>query len=235
MQPVYDEKYLEGLKPSHKPPVELFEKTGYYGVQLLRGSFDLVTRYGHNMTPEKWLTRILFLETVAGVPGFVAGMLRHMRSLRKMKRDHGWIHTLLEEAENERMHLLTFLELAHPGLIMRVLVLLGQGVFLNFYLLAYTLSPKHCHAFVGYLEEEAVKTYTKAIESLDAGHIEAWSDLPAPLIAKEYWRLDENATLRDVLLNVRADEACHSYVNHTFSRLRQDEDNPFEVGTHAVP
>lgn len=26
-----------------------------------------------------------------------------MRSLRKMERDHGWIHTLLEEAENERM------------------------------------------------------------------------------------------------------------------------------------
>lgn len=33
----------------------------------------------------------------------VAGMLRHMHSLRGMKRDHGWIHTLLEEAENERM------------------------------------------------------------------------------------------------------------------------------------
>ena len=29
--------------------------------------------------------------------------LRHMRSLRSMRRDNGWIHTLLEEAENERM------------------------------------------------------------------------------------------------------------------------------------
>lgn len=37
---------------------------------------------------------------VAGVPGMVGGMLRHLRSLRTMSRDHGWIHTLLEEAEN---------------------------------------------------------------------------------------------------------------------------------------
>ena len=29
--------------------------------------------------------------------------MRHMRSLRSMRRDNGWIHTLLEEAENERM------------------------------------------------------------------------------------------------------------------------------------
>ena len=41
-------------------------------------------------------------------------MLRHLRSLRRMNRDHGWIHTLLEEAENERMHLLTFVQLKQP-------------------------------------------------------------------------------------------------------------------------
>lgn len=81
------------------------------------------------MTTQKYLTRMLFLETVAGVPvrslqllhliyinllfslqGMVGGMVRHLKSLRDMKRDYGWIHTLLEEAENERMHLLTFLE-----------------------------------------------------------------------------------------------------------------------------
>jgi len=33
-----------------------------------------------------------------------------------MERDYGWIHTLLEEAENERMHLLTFLTVFPPGL-----------------------------------------------------------------------------------------------------------------------
>lgn len=39
--------------------------------------------------------RIIFLETVAGVPGMVAAMTRHLQSLRRMRRDHGWIHTLL--------------------------------------------------------------------------------------------------------------------------------------------
>ncbi len=56
----------------------------------------------------------------------VGGMLRHMKSLRSMRRDNGWIHTLLEEAENERMHLLTFLQLRQPGFVFRGLVLLSQ-------------------------------------------------------------------------------------------------------------
>lgn len=54
-------------------------------------------------------------------------MTRHLKSLRYMKRDHGWIHTLLEEAENERMHLLTFLELRKPGPLFKAIVVCGQG------------------------------------------------------------------------------------------------------------
>ena len=42
-----------------------------------------------------YFRRIIFLETVAGVPGMVAAMTRHLRSLRRMRRDYGWIHTLL--------------------------------------------------------------------------------------------------------------------------------------------
>lgn len=60
-----------------------------------------------------------------------AGMIRHLHSLRRMKRDHGWIHTLLEEAENERMHLLTFMRLKQPGPFFRFSVLVVQGVFFN--------------------------------------------------------------------------------------------------------
>ena len=30
--------------------------------------------------------------------------------------------------------------------------------------ITYILSPRFCHRFVGYLEEEAVKTYTHCIE-----------------------------------------------------------------------
>jgi threonyl-tRNA synthetase len=76
-------------------------------------------------------------------------MLRHMRSLRSMRRDNGWIHTLLEEAENERMHLLTFMQLRQPGMAFRGAVLAGQGVFFNLYLVMYTFFPKTCHSFVG--------------------------------------------------------------------------------------
>ena len=78
-----------------------------------------------------------------------AGMLRHMRSLRSMRRDNGWIHTLLEEAENERMHLLTFMQLRQPGIAFRGAVLAGQGIFFNLYLVMYTFFPKTCHSFVG--------------------------------------------------------------------------------------
>lgn len=88
--------------------------------------FDFATGYGPEMDMKKWLRRIIFLETVAGVPGMVGGMLRHLRSLRSMKRDHGWIHTLLEEAENERMHLLTFLALRQPGFMFRSMVIITQ-------------------------------------------------------------------------------------------------------------
>ncbi len=51
-----------------------------------------------------------------------------------------------------------------------------QGIFFNAYFLAYILSPKSCHAFVGYLEEEAVKTYSHAIADLDKGRLPEWSN-----------------------------------------------------------
>lgn len=114
-------------------------------------------------------------------------MIRHYRSLRTMKRDHGWIHTLLEEAENERMHLLTFLEIKKPGPLFRFLVLAGQGFFANAFFLSYLISPNVCHRFVGYLEEEAVKTYTHTLELLDKGKLPKLAATPVPQVAKFYW------------------------------------------------
>lgn len=35
---------------------------------------------------------------------------------------------------------------------------------MNLFWVSYFLSPRFCHRFVGYLEEEAVKTYTHCIE-----------------------------------------------------------------------
>ncbi|KAM5474317.1 inducible alternative oxidase 2 [Microsporum audouinii] len=181
------------------------------------------------MNERKWLIRFVFLETVAGVPGMVGGMLRHLHSLRKMKRDNGWIETLLEEAYNERMHLLTFLKLAEPGWFMRLMVLGAQGVFFNGFFLSYLISPRTCHRFVGYLEEEAVLTYTHAIKDLEAGKLPAWSDLPAPDIAIKYWNMPEgHQKMLDLLYYVRADEAKHREVNHTLANLNQKIDpNPY--------
>ena len=146
----------------------------------------------------------------------VGGMLRHLRSMRRMKRDNGWMETLLEESYNERMHLLTFLQMAEPGWFMRVMVLGAQGVFFNAFFLSYMISPRTCHRFVGYLEEEAVLTYTREIADIDAGKLPRWEKMPAPPIAIEYWKMPEGKrTMRDLLLYIRADESKHREVNHT--------------------
>jgi threonyl-tRNA synthetase len=177
------------------------------------------------MTEAKWLQRFIFLETVAALPGMVGGAIRHLHSLRLMKRDNGWIHTLLEEAENERMHLLTFIQMRQPGPLFRGAVLVAQGVVFNLFFISYLLSPKTCHRFVGYLEEEAVKTYTHAIADLDAGRLPAWNNLQAPPLAVEYWKLKPGANMRDLLLAVRADEAVRGF-------LQQHAESPL---TRASP
>ncbi|CAF3780571.1 unnamed protein product [Rotaria sp. Silwood1] len=242
---IYSEEEVNAVKITHKKIESWHDRLAYAAVHTLRFFFDTFTGYVHEsprsktntekqnhrpknpMTEKQWLRRIIFLESIAGVPGMVAGMNRHMKSLRTMQRDYGWIHTLLSEAENERMHLLTFLELRNPGWIFRTFVLLGQGIFFNGFFLTYLLSPKICHRFVGFLEEEAVITYTRCIEELDAGRLPIWSKTPAPQIAKKYWKLSDDAMMRDVLLAVRADEATHRQVNHKLADVGSDAPNPF--------
>jgi ubiquinol oxidase len=160
-------------------------------------------RYGH---------RAVVLETVAGVPGMVAGMWQHLRSLRNMEPDdRGWIKTLLDEAENERMHLMIFIEIAKPNWFERALVLLAQFVFWHFYFILYVFFPKTAHRMIGYFENQAVVSYTQYLEEIDAGRVE---NIPAPKIAVDYYKLSPNATLRDVVIKVRDDEQGHADVNH---------------------
>ncbi|KAJ3128336.1 inducible alternative oxidase 2 [Nowakowskiella sp. JEL0407] len=151
----------------------------------------------------KYLHRAVTLETVAAVPGMVAGTLRHLTSLRQMRHDGGWISLLLHEAENERMHLLIWMKATRPTLLERLVVTAVQGVFYNFYFILYALFPRIAHRTVGYLEEEAVISYTEMINQIDNGIIK---NTPAPLLAIEYYGLADNATIRDVALAVRADE-----------------------------
>ncbi|KAJ6070029.1 hypothetical protein N7499_011916 [Penicillium canescens] len=152
VHPVYTETQMKDIYIAHREASNWSDWVALGTVRVFRWGMDFATGYRHpkageelpasfKMTEAKWLTRFIFLESVAGVPGMVGGMLRHLRSLRKMKRDNGWIETLLEEAFNERMHLLTFLKLAEPGWFMRLMVLGAQGVFFNGFFLAYLVSP----------------------------------------------------------------------------------------------
>nr|ADZ36698.1 alternative oxidase [Urechis unicinctus] len=229
--PIWSEEELHSVHVTHRNPEGIVDKIAYMGVKFTRGCYDFVSGYSRGRQDEKmWVSRLCFLETVAGVPGMVAAMVRHLTSLRKMRRDHGWIHTLLEEAENERMHLMVMLQLKQPSLFFRLGVMVTQGVFVSGFSVAYMLSPRLCHRFVGYLEEEAVITYTKLLKEIDSGAMQHWNTLPGPDVAISYWKLRPGAAMKDVILAIRADEAHHRVVNHTLSSLKDDDYNPYKPG-----
>lgn len=191
----------------HQKPSGLRDYCAFRFVKMLRFFADtfFAKRYGH---------RAVVLETVAGVPGMVGGLLQHMKSLRRMSDDNGWIKTLLEEAENERMHLMAFIEIAKPSKLERFLILTVQGIFFNFFFLLYLISPKTAHRVVGYFEEEAVISYTSYLAEIDSGSHE---NVAAPKMAIKYWNLPQNATLRDMIVAIRSDEMKHRDVNHGFA------------------
>ena len=163
-------------------------------------------RYGH---------RAVVLETIAGVPGMVAGMLIHLRSLRKMQTGYGdQIREMLAEAENERMHLMFFIEIAKPNIFERILVILAQGVFMSFYLFMYIFFPKTSHRMIGYFEDEAVKSYTEYLDLVQNGKV---MNIKAPQIAIDYYNLKKDARLSDLIISVRADEMHHADVNHSYA------------------
>jgi ubiquinol oxidase len=191
----------------HHIPSGFSDRVAFFLTKMLRFFADLffAKRYGH---------RAVVLETVAAVPGMVGGMVRHMRSLRRMKDDREAIHALLEEAENERMHLLTFVQIAQPRLVERILILLAQGIFFISFLFLYVVSGRTAHRLVGYFEEEAVYSYSQYLAEVDSGRLE---NVKAPQIAIDYWKLPRDAMLRDVIIAVRNDEAGHRDANHQFA------------------
>ncbi len=223
-----------------------------------------------------------------------AAVIRHLRSLRTMERERSWIHTLLEDAENERMHLLTgefarhpHDDAGHPFAVRSALAdsksssfsqlwnmrdrasssaewscsLKGECSVRTPMVASYTLrmltrahpttassstlsssvisstrvsrigecgsspsvhrrhrigkgqltspNPRSSHRFVGYLEEEAVKTYSNIIKDIEDGRLPEWEQLPAARIAQEYWNFGPDAKILDVIYAIRADEATH--------------------------
>ena len=121
------------------------------------------------------------------------------------------------------------MKMAEPGWFLKLMILGAQGVFYNGFFISYLVSARTCHRFVGYIEEEAVLTYTRVINDLEAGKLPRWQKLEAPEIAVKYWNMPEShRTMRDLLLYIRADEAKHREVNHTLGNLEQQIDpNPF--------
>lgn len=200
---------------THKKPEGFRDKIAYAIVRFLRFFADrfFAKRYGN---------RAIVLETVAAVPGMVGGLLQHLKSLRRIRDDQGWIRELLDEAENERMHLMTFIQIAKPSAFERFTIMVVQIIFYNFYFFLYLFSPQTAHRMIGYFEEEAIISYTDYLQEIDEGRQE---NIPAPQIAIKYWNLDKEARLRDVVIAVRNDECKHRDVNHDFAeKLKKHKD-----------
>src|SRR4029078_2791790 len=191
----------------HHQPKGLSDRVAYGFTKLLRWTAD-------TFFAERNATRAVVLETVAAVPGMVGATINHLHWLRRMCDDKGWIRTLMDGAENERMHLMTFIEISKPTWFERAVIIGVQWVFYCFFFALYLISSKTAHRVVGYFEKEAVISYTHYLAEIDEGRSK---NVPAPETAKRYWDLPDHATLRDVVLVVRADEAHHRDVNQQFA------------------
>jgi ubiquinol oxidase len=184
---------------------DIFAKSMTKFFRLIADTF-FANRYGH---------RAVVLETVAGVPGMVAGMWLHLKSLRKMKTGYGPdIREMLAEAENERMHLMFFIDIANPNWFERYLVLFAQLVFMLFYFIVYIVDYRTAHRMIAYFEQEAVKSYTEYLKLVESGEVE---NIPAPQLAIDYYKMKKSAKLSDLIRKVRADEEHHSKVNMEYS------------------
>ncbi|WP_206018374.1 alternative oxidase [Roseovarius nitratireducens] len=201
---------------THHAPRDIRDRIALRVVKTMRVFADAFfsKRYGH---------RAVVLETVAAVPGMVGGLLQHLKSVRHIRDDQGWIRDLLDEAENERMHLMTFIHIAQPTWVERLLIMVAQVVFYNVFFFTYLFAPRIAHRIVGYLEEEAVVSYTEYLAEIDAGRQE---NVPAPRIAIDYWGLPEEARLREVVIRVRADEAHHRDTNHGYANRIMEGTDP---------
>lgn len=163
---------------------------------------------------KRYGNRAVVLETVAAVPAMVSATLLHLRCLRRMVDDHGWIRTLMVQAENQRAHLMSFVAIARPSGWQRFLIVLAQGAFYNSYFLLHLLSPRTAYRVAGYMSEQAIQGYTRYLEDLESG---VQADIEAPAFAIDYWHLSPQAKISEMLVSMRADEAIHRDIQHAFA------------------
>ena len=201
----------------HYTPRTLSDRIAYGLVGAVRGIARTFARGRYRHTA-------IVMETIAAVPGMVAATQLHLRCLRRMVDDRGWIRALMSEAETQRTHLMVFVSIHHPGLFGRLSVLLAQGVFYNAHFLLYLCSAGTAHRVAGYFAEIAVGGYTSYLEDLRTGRLQ---DPPAPALAIDYWSLDPAAHLSDVIVAMREDEAISRDLNHGFAdALQRGSDLP---------
>ena len=227
---VYSDEELD-VKLTHVQPKTTSDKAAAAAVGVVRLCFDAVSLWKiGQITQAKVLRRVIFLEAVAGIPGFVAAMFRHFKSLRTFSRDGGMLNMFLDEANNERMHLLSFVRMRDPGMFMRVSVMMSQAAVGVGFSILYAISPHFCHRFVGYVEEEACHTYTTIIDAIEnapeSNDLSEWRTQLAPKIARGYWHLGPEGTVLEMIYAIRADEAEHRDVNHVVCGLSAGQQNP---------
>ncbi len=172
--------------------------------------------------------RMVLFESVAVVPGKVIADRLHFLSIRRRIDYSDRIIPLAQEAENEKVHLFTFLTMCKPSRLTKIQAVLYLYIYRLVFGTLYRLHNRTAHKLVAYVELEAVNSYTKILRAMDGGPLEHWNRLPAPQIAKDYWKLPKDATMKDVVLSIRADEALHRETNNYLADLRLEEENEFD-------
>lgn len=165
----------------------------------------------------KAIKRIIFLESIAPVPSSTAHFWRIRRSCLFHIADKGIIQQLHDEAENERIHLFIALQIYHPAILFRICLWIVLISFSFYYFIMYIIFPEYSHRLAGYMEEDAISTYSNMISDMDEGKFSGWKKIEAPLIAKLYYNLNDTATWKDVLICIRQDEIHHRDTQHSFA------------------
>ncbi|CAL5228153.1 g11233 [Coccomyxa viridis] len=222
MTPYYPDAYLESkhckIFAHWRTPKGLAEWTGFLAAQLYNAGTAVVAHVpawlpGVSMQRETvWLRRLVLLESIAPVLGSTAAMAAYAKALWSLQQDARYLQAFQQESDNARAHLVALLSVS-PSAAQKLLVLLNQVLLAPPYALAFALAPRVCHAFVSTLSGLTGEALSDALVDLDAGKAPAWDvqSLPAPVLA--YWGLPEGASMRSVLLVMRADVNARMIIN----------------------
>lgn len=223
--PMWGDKDPEKITIEHHQPKGVRDWVAYGLLNSIIRMFDVLSGFQpNNMTEKKWGRHFLFMESISGVPRVIASFVRHLKAIFYKQHDSGAYHHLIQEEENERMHLFLWLTITNAGIFVKTSIALYQVFFAFFFGTMYTLSPRVGHRFLGYLEENIIRSYTLLIRDLEEGKLPNWKTMREPKILFEYYELPEDKVFRDLILEVRADEVLHREVNHLMAEVPMKEE-----------